>query len=183
MPSLTKRKDLTGRPKRLLIFKKSRAVQAWLMRNPWIKPMCVFNFAAVKIQRLMRGYLVRSGISGRSRAPSSTKRSKKKLSSNRQLDKYLKYLDEIKKGQRGKPHWLNGGFSSWCTVRIQALWRMLLCKAKHLARRRLVNQVAAIVLQSFWRDIMSRKPVSARPSQAPRGRTHDQVCPLLLLPS
>ena len=50
------------------------------------------------------------------------------------------------------PAWLNGGFSSWSAVRIQSWWRMLASNRKLMQRRRLINQVAAIVIQTAWRN-------------------------------
>ena len=40
------------RPKRLMVFRKSATLRKWLLRNPWIRPMCVFNFAVVRIQQV-----------------------------------------------------------------------------------------------------------------------------------
>eukprot|EP01031_Cornospumella_fuschlensis_P018301 gene18301-22399_t len=116
------RKKRNGQPKRLRMFLKSYQMQRWLVKNPWIKPMCVFNFAAVKIQSCMRGFLTRKRLKAK-KAPEKKKKKGTKTS-NKQLDKYLKYLDEVKAGFRGKASWQSGGFSAWCAVRIQSLWRM-----------------------------------------------------------
>eukprot|EP01038_Epipyxis_sp_PR26KG_P008426 gene8426-11396_t len=155
------------RPKYLTILKKSKYIKHWLVKNPWMRPMCVFNYVAIKIQQHFRGFLVRR--------KSLRKKYGKKLnlyrdrrvkpSSTRklihQLDKYLSYLDEFKSKNTNKrsmtkpPMWISGGYSSWCAARIQAWWRMLKVNTRYRYRLRLVNQVAAIVIQTAWRNITS----------------------------
>ena len=39
-----------GKPKHINISRKSRDMQRWNLKNPWIRPLCAFNLAAVIIQ-------------------------------------------------------------------------------------------------------------------------------------
>eukprot|EP01039_Chlorochromonas_danica_P004414 gene4414-4835_t len=137
------RKGITS-PKRLVIFRKSKALRRWLVRNPWIRPLCVFNYAAVTIQKVIRGFLVRR--LQRSRSVVGKKEKRGRQVANRQLDKYLRFLDQTKQrsNERAFP-WLNGGFSAWCAV-------------------------AAIVIQSFWKEISERRSVVIQREKSARGR-------------
>jgi hypothetical protein len=167
-------------PKRLRILKKSYYLRRWFLRNPWIRPVCVFNYAAIKLQAFVRGFLIRKNWNSivkarkqgsilsnqRSFSPSRKQLTPKKLIptsslnkkvSSKQLDRYLNYLDKSRKRQSYSssyhpPTWLNGGFSSWSAVRIQSWWRMISSNKRLLLRRRLINQVAAIVIQTTWRN-------------------------------
>jgi len=153
-----------GEPKYLFIIKKSKYMKRWLLRNPWIKPLCVFNYAAIKIQALARGFIIRQRKKFqlplrtplKSRKKSSIPLNKK--ISSKQLDRYLAYLDHSRRLEKEKnnvyvpPSWLNGGFSAWSAVRIQSWWRMVASNRRLFQRRRLVNQVAAIVIQTTWRN-------------------------------
>ena len=86
MKNIVRRKR-NGQPKRLRMFLKSYQMQRWLVKNPWIKPMCVFNFAAVKIQSCMRGFLTRKRLKAK-KAPEKKKKKPTKQSTQ-QLDKYI----------------------------------------------------------------------------------------------
>lgn len=148
-----RRRRKPGQPKRLCIFRKSSHLRRWLLRNPWLRPLCVFNYAVVRIQSLIRRFIVRSRIrrTGKPFAMKSVKKSKLKNVMNGQLDRYLSYLDKYR-DRRQKPEWMSGGFSSWCAVRIQATYRMHIIRNRFRQRRHLVNQVAAIVIQTFWKN-------------------------------
>mmetsp|Transcript_2340 Transcript_2340/g.4164 ORF Transcript_2340/g.4164 Transcript_2340/m.4164 type:complete len:532 (+) Transcript_2340:74-1669(+) len=141
------------RPKRLLILRKSYNLRRWLLRNPWIRPMCVFNYAAIKIQQGVRGLLRRKVLTnGKATAAPRLK----KKATNKQLDKYLAYLDQSKRNGKRNPPWADEGYSSWCAVRVQSYWRMVRTRRKFLVGRRLVNQVASIIIQTTWRNRMYR---------------------------
>ena len=47
------------RGKHMFMHGKSRHMQSYLLNNPWSRPMCVFNFACIRIQALFRGYFSR----------------------------------------------------------------------------------------------------------------------------
>lgn len=148
-----RRRRKPGRPKRLCIFRKSTHLRRWLLRNPWLRPLCVFNYAVVRIQSLIRRFIVRARIwrTGKPFVIKNVKKSKLKSVMNGQLDRYLSYLDKSR-DRRQKPEWLSAGFSSWCAVRIQATYRMHIIRNRFRRRRHLVNQVAAIVIQTFWKN-------------------------------
>lgn len=144
------RGKLRGKPKRLIMFRKSPHIRRWLLRNPWIRPITVFNYAATRIQSWVRRFIILRRIR-RTGKPFPPKRLRKKIGKPRQLDRYLAYLD-INRNKPNKPLWLSAGFSSWCAVRIQATYRMYRLKRRFLLRDHLVNQVAAIVMQTFWKN-------------------------------
>ena len=150
------RKLSYGKPKRLIILKKIKYLRRWLLRNPWIRPICVFNYAAIRIQQIARRYLIRKfgrGKKGliekekkeinrkelkRNNNKNNVKNSKKKPSKNQQLDKYLVFIELVQSNETRKPVWLDGGYSSWCAVRIQSVWRMFKTKRRVRNSKRLV---------------------------------------------
>jgi len=78
-------------------------------------------------------------------------------SSNKQLAKYLQTIEQYSKMRKIKPKWLEGGFSSWCAVRIQAWSRMLPFYRRYNFKNRVVFQIAALVIQSAYRNILFRR--------------------------
>lgn len=80
-----------------------------------------------------------------------------------QLDKYLNCIDKYNHSRKKKPVWLENGFSTWCTVRIQAWVRMLHVLWRANLRRRAVNQIAAIVIQHAYRNLQFRRKREQRP--------------------
>lgn len=130
----------------------------WLLRNPWVRPMCVFNFAAIKIQQHLRGFIHRRRLV-RAKLGASQKPTKKK-GGNKQLERYLSYMDRCRKQLVRKPSWLDEGFSSWCAVRIQSQWRMHKEYKKRIFSRRLINQVASIIIQTAWRNHLYRTRIA-----------------------
>ena len=84
-----------GQPKRLTFLKKSSYLRRWCLRNPWIRPMTVFNYATVLIQKLIRGFIQRKRIRRLMRGEGYLLPSKvKNRSGQSQLDKYLNCIDE-----------------------------------------------------------------------------------------
>jgi len=142
-------------PCRLLLMKKSRHMRRWFLRNPWVRPICVFNYAAVAIQALARRFLVRKEgslsryVAKRNNAAKRSGEGKKE----RQLDKYLAAMSRVKKSSKGapQPEWQSGGYSVWCAVRLQAWWRMVPKRRRKLYKRRMVNQIAVLIIQTAWR--------------------------------
>ena len=160
--------------------------------------MTIFNYAAIKVQQLMRGVLVRKHGSLRNyiewkRASKSNHNNNNNkpdgaaaaaaataTSSSRQLEKYLRYSDRSKEPQKqvgrggvvqfklaSTPGWLSGGYSVWCAVRIQSWWRMVPKRRRAPYRRRVVFQIAALVIQSAWRSLVN-------------SRIHEHVNPVLV---
>ena len=121
-----------GKPLRLALHKKSPYMQRWLLRNPWIHPFIVFVFSASKIQKIARGYIVRKYgklkdyIAWRNKIKNrlSARTQVSVKGKSPQLDKYLGFLENAKTGIVESPEWLDGGYSVWCIVRIQAWFRM-----------------------------------------------------------
>lgn len=126
---------------------RSRYMKRWLLKNPWTRPMCAFNVAAIKIQSVIRRFLQRCRRSRNNRNPDRKKKKKKS-----QLNKYLAYMDLCKSGKAHEPSWLKSGFSMWCVVKLQAWIRMLHKHAIHKRKMRVVNQIAAIVIQTAWKN-------------------------------
>jgi hypothetical protein len=150
-------------------------MKRWFLRNPWNRPLCVFNYAAVKIQALVRRFITRLRLlkkillSQRNKSTRKSSISLNKKISSKQLDRYLQYLDYSRKMQKiddeyQPPAWLSGGFSSWSAVRIQSWWRMVASNKRLLRRRRLINQVAAIVIQTCWRNYHYYIPAAEMPA-------------------
>lgn len=135
--------------------------------------MCVFNFAVVRIQQVFRGWYSRRYICSKTgvKTPPKPKKINGKRLPKKQLDKYLAYMDSFSNKSTNKPLWLDKGYSSWCAVRIQAFRRMVVTRRRHLRLRQLTNQVAAIVIQTHWRNILTnRKYRGQLQSQATTGR-------------
>lgn len=143
-----------GKPVYLRILKKSKHIRRWLLHNPWIRPLSVFNYAAILIQKIVRGFIARRRKYKKGTKDDRTKR-KKKGNNPTQLENYMNYLDKFRESRKIKPSWLNGGYSAWCVVKIQSIVRMFLCRRKHLLAKRLVNQVASIIIQTFWRNAIA----------------------------
>lgn len=145
-------------PKCLSILKKSKYMRRWNLKNPWIRPMANFNYAAIKIQSLIRRFITKRRISkGILRY-----QYKKKKFIPRQLDKYLNCLDNYRKKNDNKTNkanwlWLENGFSTWCAVRIQSWWKMIPIRRRHLYKRRMVCHIASIIIQSTWRVMFFEK--------------------------
>ena len=164
-----RRKKNYGKPKSLIILRKIKYLRRWLLRNPWIRPITVFNYAAIKIQQIARGYITRKyGKEKRNKlkvlksdkSKSNLKSNKK--SKNQQLDKYLTFIELVQANEKRKPHWIDGGYSSWCAVKIQSVWRMFKVKIRVRNSKKLINQVAAIVIQTIWRNFRSEKIIYKR---------------------
>lgn len=134
--------------------------------------MLVFVFAAVKIQRLVRGFLIRkhcslSGLLSHRRQQARLREeaalASKRATSQRQLDKYLRYLDRANRRIRegggsshiknfAKPAWLDGGYSAWCASRIQACWLMVKPRRRFLYKKRFVLHIATLIIQTAHRN-------------------------------
>jgi len=132
-------------------------MRRWNLRNPWIRPMANFNYGAIKIQSIIRGFITRRRISkGILRY-----QYKKPKFIPRQLDKYLNCLDKYRqkndKRFNSKASWLENGFSTWCAVRIQSWWRMIPIRRRHLYKKRMVCHIASIIIQSTWRVMYFEK--------------------------
>mmetsp|Transcript_15420 Transcript_15420/g.21100 ORF Transcript_15420/g.21100 Transcript_15420/m.21100 type:complete len:612 (+) Transcript_15420:16-1851(+) len=150
------------RPKRLQILRKCKHLRSWLLRNPWLRPLAVFNYASILIQKIFRGYYIRKHKINNLKKLEAFRKSKSKgkpkaKSKRGQLDKYLEFIESCKKKAKKKPLWLDGGYSSWCAVRIQSTWRMFICSRRYQRGKRLINQVASIIIQTFWRNYFAAK--------------------------
>ena len=218
-------------------------MQRWLLRNPWVRPFIVFSFAASKIQRMMRGFLVRrwgslrvyvdyrqnklhraakirhkrlaqpfpdyrglqSSQASRSAGNEDGSQSTVKRADNKQLDKYLAFteLAAILQGMQGQggpnspvtnrklysgggnmhsiksvsltnvgrvtvPKWLAGGYSVWCTVRVQAWYRMCTVRRHYFQKKRVITQIAALVIQSAWKALIEFRILLAKAAKRAR---------------
>ena len=131
-------------------------MQRWLLRNPWIHPFIVFVLSASKIQKVARGFIVRKQgklqdyIGWRKRVKhghfARTQVSVKGKSP--QLDKYLRFLDKAKAGAVEPPEWLDGGYSVWCVVRIQAWFKMTKPRRRFLYMGHIIHHIAAMIIQA-----------------------------------
>eukprot|EP00937_MAST-01D_sp_MAST-1D-sp2_P003462 g3462.t1 len=163
--------------------RKSRAEKRVLVRQPWVLPMAAQNLAAIAMQRVARGRLLRTGrdgtISARGggggngggglgadgRRRRSLRAASAGLGSASQLDKYLARIeaDEARADALGVDPPIEVGYQTWCATRIQAWARMVLAAPRvALARRlwcwRVFSQyhIAAMQLQYCFR-IASRR--------------------------
>ena len=121
-----RRMMLSGYPKWMFMMRKSPHMRRWLVRNPWMRPVSVFNYAAISIQKLARGFIARLKLKLKFKQKSraairSSKRmaATKKKAKASQLDKYLKCIDDYTRRRMVKPSWMEGGFSSWCAAKLQ----------------------------------------------------------------
>ena len=168
-----RRNDNRGVPKRLLILQKSKHMRRWLVKNPWVRPMIVFNYTAILIQKLFRGFVVRkkynrssSVVQKRVQNTKTSQRNRKK----KQLDRYLSHLEHYRRNAIKPPAWLGEGYSSWCAVRIQSFFRMHRVYRRYSTYRRLVSQVAIIILQTAVRNWLFKR-LSNDPSTGPIAAT------------
>lgn len=155
------------KPKRLFMHGKSAHIRRFLLRNPWSRPMTIFNYAAIKIQKSFRGFLIRKYGPKRNKVLllASTKNSKyRRMRKGKPiiLDKYLKDLDSYKYRLSGRPNWIDEGFSSWCAVKLQSFWRMSKECRRVSYRRHLASQIACLIIQSTWRTHRARRKLTAR---------------------
>lgn len=79
----------------------------------------------------------------------------KRNNGHKLLDRYLNYMDS-KRSAKSKPAWLSDGFSSFCAVKIQSIWRMFQPHKLFNYRTHLINQVAAIVIQMNYKNYLHR---------------------------
>ena len=121
------RKMSRGLPKRSTMQLKSHHMRRWHLRNPWCQPLLVLNYAAVMIQKIVRGRKSRRR-KGTSKSVSS--KNVKSVAGNSQLDKYLSRLDYYQITKKSRPGWMDDGYSSWCAVKIQSVLRMRLCNQR-----------------------------------------------------
>jgi hypothetical protein len=163
-----------GKPCKLTINKKSVHMQRWFLNNPWVRPFIVFSFAASKIQKIMRAYLIRRharltdylyfryDITLQNAQGNKTRNT---IGKQVQLDKYLAYMDycrnmhgETNFGKKimRPPAWTDGGYSAWCAVRVQAWYRGQVVRRRYLYKIRVIVQIAALVLQHAWRNYVNR---------------------------
>jgi hypothetical protein len=156
------------KPKRLFMYRKSAHIRRYLLRNPWSRPMTIFNYAVIKIQKTFRSFLIRKYGAKRNKALqlASTKNAKyRRIHKGKPmiLDKYLKDLDSYKYRLSDRPNWIEEGFSSWCAVKLQSFWRMSKACRRVSYRRHLSTQIACLIIQSTWRTHRSRrKQLTAR---------------------
>jgi hypothetical protein len=50
-----------------------------------------------------------------------------------------------------KPEWMDDGYSSWCAVKIQSIWRMYIKKQKYSISRIMMYQISVLTIQNTWR--------------------------------
>lgn len=145
-------KQKRGRPKHLKMFNKSKPILKWLVRHPWVRPMCIFNYAAIMIQKIFRGHLIRRlGRYWRDREKNYHSKIGKRRDRG-MLSKYLAYLDHFKTHGLEVPPTLSGGYSTWCIVRIQAWFRMLRAVRRFSYTRKVYYHIAAMDIQAAWRN-------------------------------
>lgn len=157
------RRGSRGRPKRMTMFRKSKQVIRWLLKNPWIRPMCIFNYAAVTLQKIFRGYFVRKykefGKNWRKHIRTvKEKQARRRKLKQVMLSKYLSHLDFWRSNSSSKmPAYMEEGFSSWCIVRIQAWWRMVVISKPYQRQRQIFCRIAAMDIQSAWRSCLHNR--------------------------
>mmetsp|Transcript_19252 Transcript_19252/g.18592 ORF Transcript_19252/g.18592 Transcript_19252/m.18592 type:complete len:749 (-) Transcript_19252:369-2615(-) len=148
-PFLQSRRLSRGQPKRMKLLSKSKHMKRWNLRNPWTQPLLVLNYAAILAQKIFRGYVIRKLRDKRKFYVKKKQRSK--VIGNHQLDKYLARLDYYNVTGIIKPKWVDDGYSSWCAVKIQSIWRMHIKKQKYLISRIMMYQISVLTIQNTWR--------------------------------
>ena len=162
------------------LHKKSRAIQRWNLSHPWIRPILVLSFASIRIQSLVRGYLIRKRsirniankheLKGFRSGDISTKKHADNAGDSSLLDRYLMSLDNNNiKGAIHTPGLsvefhdpiggntkmsnglLNGGYTIWCIIRIQSWTRMLKCRRRYRYQKSTICQIASITIQLWFR--------------------------------
>ena len=144
-----------------------------LIQQPWIMPMAAQNLAAVVVQRLARGGMGRfaagrrwlalqgQGQGGGAPAGESAGGDGDSAGARSQLDKYLARIEEEEEraDAAGVEPPIEVGFQTWCALRLQAWWRMVLARPRlaRLAQRRCwmrfsMYHIGAMQLQYFWRS-------------------------------
>lgn len=144
-------------------------MQRWLTQNPWIHPFIIFVYSACKIQKLARGYIVRKQgalsdyLTWRQGYAKMAKERRLVMSSmgtgsgkSPQLNRYLAFLDKAGEGVVARPSWLDGGYSVWCVVRLQAWYRMTKPRRHFIYKRQIINQIAAMIIQAQWKEKLTR---------------------------
>jgi len=64
----------------------------------------------------------------------------------------IKSVSLTKVGRVTAPKWLSGGYSVWCTVRVQAWYRMCIARRHYFQKKRIITQIAALVIQNAWKS-------------------------------
>lgn len=121
------RRSSFGKPKWTTLNYKSHHIRRWHLNNPWCQPLLTLNYAAVMIQKVVRGHATRH----QTLKNVIYKRPKEASVTRNQLDKYLSRLDYYKITKKPRPDWIDDGYSSWCAVTIQSFWRMRLCNQRY----------------------------------------------------
>lgn len=161
-------------PKRLTIFRKYRDIRRWLVKHPGVRPLATCTYSAVLIQKTFRGFILRKylieilqGYDPRDLKKKVSKNNKKIPTNDKQLEKYLQYLEHRKYSKNyhdleNNPSdpYTNAGFAGWCAIKIQSIFRMRKARKSYLLSQKLVAQVSAIVIQSWWKAFQTEKHVS-----------------------
>lgn len=145
-------------------MKKSKKIRWRIIRSPWIFPIAAYNLAAIEIQRRFRGMRERKrlndiarGVKKINRGPRNPQgrpvaRGKKKEGS--MTSKYLASVRTsqmmARSGSFGVSS-IDGGLPTWCCIRIQAWWRMLMVQRYFKYHQFYIYSVAALQIQVAWR--------------------------------
>ena len=130
------RRSSSGKPKWTTLNLKSHHIRRWHLNNPWCQPLLTLNYAAVMIQKIVRGHAARHHQFKRT----NRKRPKENSFARNQLDKYLARLDYYKITKKPRPDWIDDGYSSWCAVTIQSFWRMRICNQRYVVTMKRSSQ-------------------------------------------
>lgn len=143
-----------GKPKfNMSISSKSKHMRRWLVKHPWVRPMITFNYSAILIQAVYRGYRCRN----KPPPPKLIKTKSKKTKPTTLLSRYLQLIQSYRTRPEQKPHWIDGGFSEYCAAKIQSLFRMWYTLYRLKRQRSVISQVAAIIIQMKVRSILRLK--------------------------
>lgn len=113
-------------------LRKKPSVQKEIIKNPSKLPMAAFQLSAIKIQKHIRGYLVRKNLHPSPRPPKKTLR-QEFISS-----KYCKQPEEV-------------NFKHFCATKIQAAWKRFALRQRYVLTKYYIYSKAASIIQTAWR--------------------------------
>jgi hypothetical protein len=112
-------------------IQKVRKIQD-ILKNPSKLPMAAFQLAAIKLQKNIRGHLVRKGFQPPLKLP------KRSLREQFVSSKSFKQPEEV-------------NFKHFCATKIQSAWRRFKLRQRYVISKYFIYSKAASIIQTAWR--------------------------------
>eukprot|EP00826_Nyctotherus_ovalis_P013513 TRINITY_DN13677_c0_g1_i13.p1 TRINITY_DN13677_c0_g1~~TRINITY_DN13677_c0_g1_i13.p1 ORF type:complete len:171 (+),score=56.67 TRINITY_DN13677_c0_g1_i13:75-587(+) len=137
------------------------ALKKAILRHPSLSPMAALNLAAIKIQKIFKGFVIRKNkkqlkkyLEDKAKLK-ALKEENKKSSSQRLKAKFAR----TKKHFKAKSE--NDGFEAFCATKIAATFRMSLVRRLFKFYNFSIYHIASYQIQQAWKRHSSarRKPV------------------------